>query len=456
MFKYPALFLCLGFITWLVVRDCKSRPSVSRVVWIPTFFLLIIGSRPLSIWLGVDSGNGGESNPWDQVFFLATIGVSFLISRSRRVQWGKVFASNLPLLALYVFFAISVLWSADPLGSTKRLIKDFGLLFVISVMQTEKNPLEAIRAVYVRCACVLFPLSVVFIKYFPAIARDYAKDGTIAFSGVTMQKNALGEIVLVFTLFSLWDYLERRDAKFRWSRIPWDRLALLAMGLWLMHMSKSQTAFLCLIAGSALLLRRGWLASRAVSQMVLIGALALPFLLYAAQRFSAVIAPMVQALGRTMTFTGRANIWEHITAKSVNPLIGAGYWNFWGARGGLAIAQAMDTPIPNAHNGYLDIYLDGGLIGLGLLFLMLAAYGRRLTRNFSTNLYLRVRFALFIVMMMYNLSESMYFRMSPIWFTTLLVLVDFPFRKIQAKKSRKPLPHEEMFQDHDVPQFARQ
>src|SRR5450755_2458527 len=185
MFKYPALFLCLGVVSWLIMRDCKRRPLVSRMVWLPTFFLLIIGSRPVSVWLGVGGnglgGNGADRNPVDQLFFFATLGLSFVISLSRRVRWGKLFASNLPLMALYLFFALSVLWSGDPLGSTKRLFKDFGMLFVISVMLTEKNPLEAVRAVYVRCAMVLFPLSVLFIRYFPDMSRDFSVGGEMVF-----------------------------------------------------------------------------------------------------------------------------------------------------------------------------------------------------------------------------------------------------------------------------------
>ena len=70
----------------------------------------------------------------------------------------------------------------------------------------------------------------------------------------------------------------------------------------------------------------------------------------------------MHALGRNATFTGRTQIWEHINIDTVNPLFGSGYWNFWGGPGGERINQEMQSLIPNAHNGYLDIYLDGGAI----------------------------------------------------------------------------------------------
>ncbi len=435
----PALILCLLFIVFLLVRDSRRRSSGSAALWIPTLLLLIIGSRPVSLWIGGGSiygviSNEAERSPLDQIFYFSVLGSSFVIATLRHVKWSKLFASNLPLMMFYGFFALSIFWSGDPMGSSKRLFKDFGELFVIAVIFSEKNPLEAVRIVYVRCACVLFPLSVVFIRWFP-MGRSFTVEGEPMYGGVTAQKNTLGEIVLVFGLFLIWDYLETRPARWQWRRFPWDYLLLLGMGFWLLHMCQSKTSLMCLLMGTALVVRGGWLASRMVSRIVLLGALSLPYLMFFAQRFNSVIAPIVQAMGRDMTFTGRTDIWQHITSTTVNPLIGAGYWNFWGGRG-LEISRAMETTVPNAHCGYVDIYLDGGIIGLILLFYLLVAYGRRLMKNLNADRFQRVRFAMLIVIIIYNLSESMYARLSPIWFTTLLVLVDFPGLKTYVKKKR--------------------
>src|SRR5258708_3597701 len=435
----PALICCLVFIVFLLVRDSLRRSSVSWAVWIPTFLLLILGSRPVSLWFGVGQagiGNEVETSPFDQVFFFSVLASSLIIATLRGVKWGKLFASNIPLMIFYVYLAVSVSWSGDPIGSTKRLVKDFGMLFVISLILSEKNPLEAVRTIYVRCACVLFPLSVVFIKWLTRMGRSFDLAGEPTYTGVTTQKNTLGEVVLVFSLFLIWDYLETRPSKWRWSYFPWDRLLLLGMGLWLLNMCQSKTSLLCLIVGAALIVSSGRLASKMVSRIVLLAALSLPYLLFFAQRFNSVIAPIVEVMGRNMTFTGRTNIWEHITSKTVNPLIGAGYWNFWGGRGGFQISEQMRTSVPHAHNGYLDIYLDGGVIGLILLFFVLIAYGRRLMKKFQGDRFQRVRFAVLIVMIFYNLSESMYSRVSPIWFTTLLAMLDFPDLKRYVKKKR--------------------
>jgi exopolysaccharide production protein ExoQ len=438
-----ALALCLVFVAFFLVRDIRRRKSVSVAVWIPTALLLVFGSRPLSVWLvgGVQyvvTGNEAQRSPLDEGFIIMVLAGALIIGTSRKVKWSKLFAANTGIMLLYLFFAVSVLWSGDPLGSTKRLCKDFGLLFVISVIFSEKDPLEALQAVYYRCACVLFPLSVVFIRYFPSLGRAYGVAGDQMITGVTTQKNSLGEIVLVFGLFLLWDCLDPHPVGTtgKGAKFTWDRLILLVMGAYLLNVSQSKTALMCLSIGSVLILRNRRFASKAINRVVLLAAMSVPILLLMSQQFSSVISPLVEALGRNMTFTGRTDIWAQITSTTVNPLIGAGYWNFWGGPGGRAITRAMNTPVPNAHCGYLDIYLDGGFVGLFLLYVCLFSCGQRIIGNFQKNRYQSVRLAVLIAAILYNLSESIFLRLSPLWFTTLLVMVEFPLRNEATENSK--------------------
>ncbi len=380
-------------------------------------------------------GNEVSGNLIDQLFFVVTLGGSFVLASVRKTKWNKIFTSNKALMLFYLYFALSIVWSGDPSGSLKRLVKDFGLFFAIAVMYSERDPLQAIRSVFVRCASLLFPLSVVLIKYYPRYSRVFSRNGEITVTGVATQKNSLGEIVMVFTLFLIWDYLETHPAgrRLHWRDLPWDTLILLVMGAWLLHISQSKTATLCTALGVLVIVRGNYFASRAATRAIFAAALSMPFLLFFSQQFHSLIAPIIEALGRDMTFTGRANIWAQIGLKTVNPILGAGYWNFWGGPGGEAIMNAMTTVIPNAHNGYLDIYLDGGFVGLAILFVLLVAAGLSITRKLKMNreidLYMKVRFAVLVVAIIYNLSESAFARLGPLWFTTLLVISEFPTKK---------------------------
>lgn len=438
-----ALLLSLSFSVFLLAVDLRRHRSVSGAVWLPTLLLLILGSRPVSMWLGGNwtvrenqLANDVEGSVSDQVFYLIVLIGSLIVVASRRIQWSKFWKENTALSLFYLFFAISVVWSGDPSGSLKRWIKDFGTILVVGVILTEKKPLEAISAVYFRCACVLLPLSIVFIRYYPAWGRGYARDGTMMYTGVTTQKNTLGEFVCVVGLVLLWNCLGRprlgTKRESLWKR--WDHVLLLAMGLWLLNASQSKTALLCLVIGGTLLISPRWLASRTARASVFAVALSVPFFVLFSQQFSSVLAPVLEALGRNATFTGRTDIWQHITLKTVNPLIGEGFWNFWGGPGGVAVSHAMHVvAVPNAHCGYMDIYLDGGAIGVTLLLGLLIACSQRFTKLAPTDNFQVLRFAFLVAMILYNNSESTFARPSSSWFTMLLLTVELSVRRSRTR-----------------------
>ena len=459
-----ALTVSLFFSGFLIVRDCLRRRSVSVAIWVPTILVMVLASRPASLWvsgrtakLGIENANELTTSPIDQLFFLSVLVLCLIIATARGMKWGRLLVNNYAVVLFYLYFAVSILWSSDPVGSTKRLIKDFGLLFAIGVIFSEKSPLEAMRAVYVRSAFLLIPLSIVFIKWFPTYGRGYGISGEVELTGVTTQKNSLGEIVLLFSLFLVWDYLESRPpgAKFKLLKTPWELVILLLIGAQLLHLSQSKTALVCTLVGAFLLLRRGKLASSFMSRAVLVGALFLPPLVFYSQRFTETMDPVLHALGRDATFTGRAGIWNRITFDTVNPLIGAGYWNFWGGPGGFSFNIAMDSVIPNAHNGYVDLYLDGGFLGLFILYLMLGTAGSRVIRNIRAtrgmDRYQLIRFAVLIAAIIYNLAESAFARISPIWFTTLMMLLEYRFRQSAVVSVKKPERKQSAFQSHHRP-----
>jgi O-antigen ligase len=437
-----ALALCVAFIAWLLVADSRRRQSVSFAMWIPWLMLFILCSRSLTLWFsvgGLDAATDpSEGTSLDGLFYLILIASSCSIAMWRGVKLNRLFAANIVITLFYLYFLLSVFWSDDPLASFKRCTKDFGIVMVVSLILSEKDPLESIRALYVRCACVLIPLSVLFIRYYPELGRVYGRAGETMFTGVTTQKNSLGEIVMIFGLFLVWDYLEtREERKDRlWTGIPWDRVIVLVMGVWLLNISDSKTALMCLLLGLALMMRTGSLASPMVSKTVLFTVMCLPFLLLFAQQSMSTIAPLVEAMGRDLTFTGRTEIWKNVLdGTRVNPFIGAGFFNFWGGPRGAEVREAMNTPgLHSAHNGYLDLFLDGGIFGLGFLFLLLASQGLRLIRNEDQSRFQRLRFAVVVVAIVYNLSESTWARLVPTWFTTLLVLTDF--RTVMAGRNR--------------------
>ena len=79
----------------------------------------------------------------------------------------------------------------------------------------------------------------------------------------------------------------------------------------------------------------------------------------------------LEAVGRDLTFTGRTTIWTHaIDAGMQHSMLGAGYRAFWTPEGASYVYARIWAVIGNGHNGYLDVWLELGFIGLGLFLLM--------------------------------------------------------------------------------------
>lgn len=426
-----ALIVCLPFIVilWRVAE--VDRPPLTRGSWLALFWLLILSSRPLSYWLGISSSSGDsdsnvEGNPFELTILLLQFITAVVIVQKRNQSWLSVLRDNPGITAFYIFLFATVTWSPFPFATFKRCVKDMGALTIVLLILTEPSYFQAIKALLCRCAYVLFPISIIFIKYFPELGRVYSNSGGLQITGVCSQKNTLGEIVLLFGLALVSDLT---TSKTEWNAKA-NRKAIIAkiftllMGLWLLYTSDSKTATVCLMIGSFIILspRIPVLRSnpRLLVAMIFIGA---P-ILYILDDTLKISATLFELLGRDATLTNRTEIWAAISQLKPDPWIGSSYLSFWDINSQIALGQYW-VSLKTAHNGYIEIFLDGGVLGLTFLALMLINVGRRATRMFLSGSGIgRLTFAIFLVMLIYNISESMYARRSPLWFVFLLFSVE--------------------------------
>jgi O-antigen ligase len=163
---------------------------------------------------------------------------------------------------------------------------------------------------------------------------------------------------------------------------------------------------------------------------ILVFALCMPLVLLSLQKFQSVLAPFVAMLGRDLTFTGRTDIWRAVLDQPINPLIGAGYLGFWDGPGGQAVFDAVE--LRGSHNGFLEVYLDGGLVGIVLIYILFISRGLAIARTVGSDRWATLRFAFLIGAIIYNLTEGLFGRLSLVWFTVLLVLVENPYAEAHA------------------------
>ena len=401
---------------WAIRRDVLSRPNVSAALWIPTLWLTILASRPFSLWFDLGGGGTLEGSPLDRAVFFALMTAAVLTLSRRAVPWGSVARHNWPLLLFYGYLLISVFWAHSPLVSLRRWGKEAGNIVIVLVILSERDPVQALRAVVVRSACLLLPLSVVLIRHFPDLGRRYSQhSGGLEITGVTTQKNALGATVLVCALVLLFDWLERR--RNRASAQPlapaWLPPALLVLGGWLLVLSQSRTSMLAFGAAALLLVSPHLPVARRLTSRLVPLLLAGSVFLIGLEALFQWSRPVVSDLGRDLTFTGRTEVWRELLALRTDPLVGTGFMSLWDDPG--YRARLPEWVAFSAHNGYLEIYLAGGFIGVALLGLLIISTGRRLHRALARPTPWAVAgVAIFAATLVANFSESHFACMTPV------------------------------------------
>jgi exopolysaccharide production protein ExoQ len=408
-----ALGIWLFLLLALLYFDRAKERGNSLALWVPVIWLFFVGSRLPSQWLGGQVGTLAqayeESDPLNGSIFLALILVAIAILTSRSFRWGDFFTRNMFFMAFLIFALVSVFWSDSPFVTFKRWFRDLGACLVMLVVLSDRNPLEGVRTVLRRFCYLVIPLSVLLAKYYPELGRGYDPwTGAPMFTGAMENKNLLGVGCLVSGIFFFWDTVIRWSARAegRTKRILLVNTAFICMTVWLLYHANSATSNVCLAIGSFVIVVA---ATKAVKRHPTFFKVLIPtcFCLYVilAYWFNA-NAYLVGAVGRNPTLTDRTFIWETLLNMKTNPVVGTGYRSFFlGER--LHQFWLTHPGINEAHNGYLDIYLNLGMVGLVLFLGYLAGCYRTIWKRFGSSQPLALLgLAIWTITLFYNITEA--------------------------------------------------
>ena len=147
----------------------------------------------------------------------------------------------------------------------------------------------------------------------------------------------------------------------------------------LLPIANSKTATLGLIAGLCVIMASRFATVRRHLWAYALGAIVLLILSDASFRQE---RPIVEMSGRDATLTGRTGLWETLLREPIDPVVGVGYASFWlGERLTRFWAMYPTSPPIEAHNGYLEVYINLGLIGVCLIAGVLWGGLRRIARG---------------------------------------------------------------------------
>lgn len=301
----------------------------------------------LMFWGGVGS----------QVIVYATVTCLMLRRAGRLVSWMPAMQWTLPLAAWVV---ASTLWSQFPLYTVRRSIPFalagvFGLYFAMRFSLSRQLAILRVTMVTLALASVVMALA------FPRLGLDASPGHHANWQGVFTQKNTCGRMMVLATTVLLAEW-----------RPAWSRIAGAGLFLLVLVMSGSRSAWL--VEGAIVVL---WGALLVITRLeartrilFLLGALSI--IPVAACLGYKALSALALNLGRDPTFSGRTLIWKQVSLFILQrPLLGWGYEAFWRGTHGEAfhVIAAVRFMVFHAHNGFLEIWLELGLVGL-LLFLL--------------------------------------------------------------------------------------
>jgi O-antigen ligase len=104
--------------------------------------------------------------------------------------------------------------------------------------------------------------------------------------------------------------------------------------------------------------------------------------------------------------------------------------------------------IQEAHNGYLEIYLNLGWVGITLLSLLLMAGYRNVIAMFGRDRQAgRIRLAFFVVAVVYSFTEAGFKMLTPVWICFLLAVTAVPIADIPERPQLTGIDHMEIFSE---------
>ncbi len=320
-------------------------------------------------------GNAEDGNAFFRLLIFGILAIAILAVIERPMMAADLFRRLWPLSLLLVWLLVTSRWATYTDISVRRGFA-YVLIFAIAISLAVSfdRPRDLHRPLFIA-------LGAVFMVNLVSADTTAPIDAAMGVNGIYAQKNGAGALALYLILASSSAVVLYR--RFTFKLLPLV-LAVLGWSFLVSTRAKTSMATAALLTPGLPLL--GYLLSRPVLPKALVAS-ALGLLVGAAlfmQHLLGITSEQVgQAVFGDLTFTNRTFLWDSLYPEIArHPWTGVGFGSFWGTgqllnpiRDALPNAFFMAPDVVNeAHNGYIDITLQAGYVGLGLtIFVILRA-----------------------------------------------------------------------------------
>lgn len=298
---------------------------------------------------------------------VALLAIRGAVTRILREFWPAI----IPVL----FAVITLAWSEDVTLTLRRggsLGLTTAFAFWLALRFSSKQLFSLV--IFTSMATVLLNFAIIQVDPSLGIHQSYdefASQHAGSWRGLFGHKNDFGRVIALMVSFLLLGFVFGIGG--RYGRLMFLPLTAMA-GLMIMNSDSSQAALLAtsVPATMGLLLAMRQMSPTARSLLLL---LSIPVMVVSILSAQLIFEYTLQALGRDATLTGRTVIWEGVLlALDGSSVTGGGYGAGWSVVGP-RLTALTGIEVGHAHNGFLDLAVDVGFVGLGITLLFMLWLG---------------------------------------------------------------------------------
>jgi len=340
-----------------------------------------------------------------------TLSLFFLSTYIETIK--KVLSSFIIYLILIMYIFISSFWSYYPNNVFIELVHFSGMFLICIITLNVLNQQSQLLKTILVYSLVVLILNIAFIYMYPS--RGIIESGR--WQGLFAHPNTLGS----FCWVSLWACISQfRDDNFR---IKILKYLVIIIACYILIKTNSVTSMFCAVFLTFAAIIKNFMHKSTSIRMLIFFSMCCTIII------TILLAYMLDPKIFTMTFlfdffgrdpnlTGRISLWE-IGIEAVRERLVLG-WSFDSQRS--VMSTQFKIGYGQFHNGYIDLFVAGGLIGFGIFAYMIIIFIKRSMVLNSSTKFSNIAFA--VTLLIHNFSEaSIIHSVNYLWFVFTLLFV---------------------------------
>ena len=387
--------------------------SVFRNLLLCGFILYLFAFRTPDLLFGVSKAEADTTNAAGDLFNQLTVPALFLAAcilvRAYRISARRLWHALVPMAPFLLVIVLSTVWSDYPDLTLRRASNELLQTVALALLAACFSNPKAMLAVLFRGFLIIGCLDLLSYAIFPEAFTD------LGFAGIHGHKNVAGQFFVVALPIYLLGALDKEISGSR--LLGWFSLI---SGMAMLAATQSKTSIGAIVFGFLLLLLARALSDNPTLRTSLLLSFLLALLCAIAVTINWGPSELLEMLIGDPTLTGRDQIWRFAIGKfDANPIFGVGYGAIWQV--GLLIQLALRSMglffvFNEAHNGYLEIAAQLGLVGIVCLLIFLVrtllnglSYWATIENNSLSG---AGSFTIYIfwALVLSNITESLYFQ----------------------------------------------